>query len=206
MSALEERQAAVWFEEMQQRVRTLQRPWRLFARIGARALPPTWMPRNDVLRKVYVEQDRLLRAGSLVWAWLVQANNLLFAPGPDDHPALIVLPTDITNAAPIARLSAVAQRVYQLKNTTPADAGERELARLVSDEMRRSLGWRVPATVAGPTALTLTACMVFRRALPEGRLHRGLLPMLTHPQTDVVLPVPLRCWPEAFERWWRRPA
>lgn len=206
MRALEQGQADLWFAQMQSQIRTLQRPWRFLARIAARALPPTWMPRNDGLRKVYAEQDLLLRYGSLSWAWLVQANSLMFEAGPQDHPGLIVLPASATKPAPVARLAAVAQRVYQLKNTTPADPAERELARLVSDEMRRSLGWCVPASVAGPTALSLTACMLFRSALPGNRLQRSLLPMLAHPQTEVVLPVPLRCWPEAYVHWWMQSA
>lgn len=192
-------------EEMRARIRGLQRPWRFWTRIRSRVLPPTWMPRNDGLRIVYAEQDRLLRHGSVSWAWLVQANNQMFAPGPHDHAALVVLPAAAGLVVPVTRLAAVAQRVYELKNTTPGDPAERELAKLVSDEMRRSLGWRVPHAVAGPVALTLTACMLFRSALPDGWVRRSLMPMLSHPETDVVLPVPLRYWPQAYVQWWMTP-
>lgn len=191
-----------WLAAMRAAVARLQRPWAFWARMRCRTPPPRWMPPDDGLQGVYEQQGSLLRHGVVQWTVLVQANDLLFKPGVDDHPALIVHSCDPYTAISPTQLGQVAQRLYRLKHTTPADAAERRLAQMISSEMDRAREWRVPPTLTGGISLQTSACMVFRSALPDGRIQRGWLPMLALPGCDARLPVPLRCWPDALIDWW----
>jgi hypothetical protein len=102
---------------------------------------PPWLPATDRLAGTYRELDRLLLEGDVVWGALVQANNLLFRPGPNDHPALALYAADRSFDDRPETLQAIARRPFRLKNTTPEDAAERRLADMVTNEMERGLGW-----------------------------------------------------------------
>ena len=72
----------------------------------------------------YRKQNLLLREGLVVWAALVQANELLFRPGPMDHPAMVVyVPDESLDSCP-EWLESLARDLYRLKNTTPEDPDE----------------------------------------------------------------------------------
>ncbi len=172
------------------------------SRYRLRVRPPSWMPKTDELREVYRQQSLLLRRGDVVWGALVQANTLLFKPGPTDHPAMAVYaPTRDLDDSPYV-LQGIARHLFRLKGTTPKGPAERRLAAMITNEMERGLGWVVPKSCTGGLDVRSTSFMVFRGHLPAGRLESGWFPLLAHPDTPAVMILPARYWPPALVRRW----
>ena len=158
---------------------------------------PKWLPDSDDLMEFYRKQDLLLQDGLVVWGALVQANALLFEPGPYDHPAMVLyVPGRSLDACP-KWLESLARDVFRLKNTTPENPDQRRLANMLTDEMERGLGWIVPAGMSGGHSVSSTTLMVIRRHLPGKVLRSGLFPLLTHPDTPTAMIVPSKFWPRA---------
>ncbi len=63
---------------------------RFIKNLFTRSKQPKWMNADDPLSEQYRQQLKLLNHGNIVWAAVVQANNLLFQDGPMDHPVHIV--------------------------------------------------------------------------------------------------------------------
>jgi hypothetical protein len=175
----------------------------ILTRLRLHAWPPSWLwLRLDELLEVYRRQGMLLREGSIVWGALVQANLLLFEPGPEDHPAMAVYSSDSLFEDDPDRLVAIARRLFALKGTTPEDPGERRLAEMITDEMERGMGWAVPKSCTGGREVRSTTFMVFRRHLPGKVLSCSWFPLLTHPETPAVMIVPWEYWPPDLVRIW----
>lgn len=169
-----------------------------------RAPDPHWMKPGDGLSEIGREQLRLLAEGRIHWAALVQANKLLFKPGPTDSPGLLVYSTDHHFDARPQELRAIASRIFELKNSTPIEPELKEVARLVTDEMDRSMGGQVPAALTDKE-VRIAAFMVFRKHIPGGVLSATQFPILVHPATQAVMIVPFETWPGELVRSWRPP-
>ncbi|MCC6698235.1 MAG: hypothetical protein IT365_21610 [Candidatus Hydrogenedentes bacterium] len=171
------------------------RSFGFLARRYVRIKPPNWMDSDDDLMEIYRQQDLLIREGEIVWAAVVQANELLFDKGPEDHPAMVVYCPDRSVDSRPEWLGELASYLFDLKNTTPQDAGERQLADMITDELERGLGWTVPASITGGMVVRSTSVMVIRRHLPGGVLAETFLPLLIHPDTVATMIVPYKYWP-----------
>jgi hypothetical protein len=180
------------------------RQFGFFDKLKLRVSPPAWMQANDDLREVYRAHDLLLREGRIVWSALVQANNMLFQPGPSDHPALLIHSRDLAFDDRLDLLREVAHRIYTFKNTTPSDPAERELAALVTDEMDRGMSRRLPPAVAFDRDVRSSSTMIFRKYLPRKVIESGWFPLLIHPDTPASLIVPCVYWPEELAAAWRK--
>lgn len=152
--------------------------------------------------EVFRRQRLLLSEGQVYWGAMVQANILLFEVGREDHPALAVYGTDRTFDPCPERLHAIGQRLFSLKNTTPDNPQDRRFAAMITDEMERSLGWRVPKRHTAGREVFCSASMVFRTHLPGGILRAGWFPLLVHPDTPAIMIVPRRFWPPELVRIW----
>lgn len=173
-----------------------------FTLASVRAPAPYWMQSSDQLVEVINQQARLLKEGTIVWAALVQANKLLFAPGDVDCPALLVYSRDAYFDSRPDELRAIGRRIFELKETTPTDPTERAIAAKVTDEMDRSMGWRLPDLLTDKEAFT-AAFMVFRKHIPNGVLTAGRFPILIHPSTQAVMIVPFEFWPIELIVLWK---
>ena len=167
---------------------------------GAR---PAWMRATDALSEAVDKQALLLAEGKVVWGSVVQANNLLFKPGDSDHPAMVVYSRESELDARPAELRAIAQRIYKLKGATPKDPVERAIADKVTNEMDRTMGWRVPVELTARHVLS-AAVMVWRKHLPDGVLTGATVPLLVHDTTKAVMIVPAEFWPEAIVKPWKK--
>lgn len=163
---------------------------------------PAWMNNSDGLMEIFRQQRLLLAEGEIVWGALVQANTLLFQPGPSDHPAMLVYSLDRYFDARPAELRMIGSKVFALKGTEPDDPALNSLARLITDEVERSMGLRLPR-VFSPQELLSATFMVFREHVPNGVLSCGLFPILVHPSTQAVLIVPFEFWPTELTILWR---
>ena len=163
---------------------------------------PKWLTHRDPLSEVSRQQGLLLREGQIVWAALVMANNLLFKPGKEDCPALLVYSLDPWFESRPDELHAIARRIFELKNTEPAEPGLRALAKLVTEESDRGMGWRVPEALTDKDVRG-SIFMVFRQHIPMGQMCGERFPILVHPSTQAVLMLPFEGWPAELVKSWK---
>jgi hypothetical protein len=193
---------------IRENLRQVAAPWKLWQRLALTQIPPAWMQNTDGLASIYSQQSHLLRSGTLTWGVMVQANMNLFKPGPQDHPAQTVYASN-ADAHPELLLGA-ARRLYQLKHSNPSNPEDRALAALISDEMDRNIGVKLPASFSAdavnadgkPLTLLTSAFMVFRAHLPGRTLRGNVFPLLFHPQIKAVMIVPQQFWPHDFQNFW----
>ena len=123
----------------------------------------------------------LASAGGLtLQAALVQANAMLFSPGDDDMPALVVFGFDPD--IPVDELHRVASELAVLKDESFPDAYRQALSALTTDELfvyqrRRKL----PLELTNGLTLFAADIMLFRHNMPEGRLTDSLLTIMVQP-------------------------
>jgi hypothetical protein len=178
------------------------RSFGFFEYLWLKARAPFYLRRNDDLMEIYKRQGLLLRKGRVVWGALVQANSLLFNRGLLDHPAMTIHSTDPSFDGAPDELLAIARGLFDLKNTTPNDPSQRRLAKMITNEMERGMGWTVPKSCTGGREVSSTTFMVFRKHIPGRALRCSWFPLLTHPKTPAVMIVPKRYWPSDLVRIW----
>src|SRR4029079_12294412 len=77
-------------QEIERRVGKPPR-WLSWLRLrAARSKPPRWLTKNDPVYSIYDHQRQIVRDGEVRWAHVVQANNLVFLPGPVDSGAQVI--------------------------------------------------------------------------------------------------------------------
>lgn len=157
------------------------------------AVAPRWMKEDDGLYEILRQQTRLLTEGSIVWGTLIQANSQMFEPGNTDCPGLMVYSTDPYFDAHPRELLVTGRKIFSIKGTQPTDPALKAVADLVTDEMDRSMGFKLPA-VFSDKQLSAAAFMVFRNHIPRGVLSCGMFPVLTHPSTQALMIVPFEFW------------
>jgi hypothetical protein len=184
-----------------------QRQMTAFALACLAALKPPWLKtrEDDALNEIFRQQNLLLKEGKIVWGALVQANALLFKPGNEDCPALLVYSTDAYFDSRPLELQLIAHKIGSFKETNPGDPELKEVARLVTDEMDRSMGFTLPR-VFSDKEIRWAAFMVFRQHIPRGVLSSGLFPLLIHPSTQAVMIVPSKFWPIELLAMWKKDA
>ncbi len=169
--------------------------------------PPTpmwmWFNRRDELWTLYRERMRVLETGQVVWAALVQANQLLFEPGTLDCPAAAVYGLDPSFDRDPDELRRIAHELFALKGTTPADPALRQAADDITNEMARRYNMRLPDALTGGRDVYMTCIMVHRRHLPTGYLTQGLFPLVVAPgQTPATMILPSRYWGPELRFFW----
>ena len=169
-------------------------------RVGVRR--PSWMGDDDGLLPSVRAAPRLLREGRVVWGALVQANKLLFEPGPSDSPAMAIYCRDRELDDDPLRLRRIAHEIFALKETEPDDPRLREAARQVTDEMDRGVDFRVPKVLTGGPDVRTATIMVYRKHLPHGHIDFGFFPLLLHDDIPAAMIVPHRWWPPRLKALW----
>jgi hypothetical protein len=172
---------------------------------AVRGVPPDWMKPGEALREIFAQQTLLLTQGDIMWAGLVQANNLLFEPGTSDCPAQLVYSRDAWFDGRPKELREIAHTLFSLKNTRPDDPAKRAVADRITNEMDRSMGWRLPREVT-PRDVRAATFMVFRKHIPNGVLAAAAFPILAHPSTEAVMIVPFEFWPIELILLWKQKA
>ncbi len=168
-----------------------------------RVAAPSWMKPSDRLFEILERQTLLYAEGKIVWAALIQANNLLFSPGAADCPALLACSDDHYFDARPTELHEVAHKVFSYKGTAPADPELKALAELVTDEADRSMKFALPK-VFSRKDIQMSTFMVFRKHIPNGVLNMKMFPVLIHPATAAVMIVPFEFWPIEMIMMWKQ--
>ena len=175
---------------------------------------PPWITRlrfgNPLARLVQNSTLRdLFRDGSVVWGYVIQANEELLEPSPRDEsytydrPGEIVFsPTDNAKITP-EHLEQVAKFLSALRRTGKLDPELQSWADYLNAETTRVVGKPVPDRLnLGPPCYASTT--LFRRShLPDGMLQKPLLPIVVAPQQPFyAMALPREFWPESMLEWW----
>lgn len=168
---------------------------------------PDWMRASDPMTLFFSEKKTLLKSGSVCYAYIVQANTILFDWFPHtDHPAHIVYSTDPYIEEHPDILEEAAHAIYKYKDV-PLDLVPdewRELARVITDERDRS-GFTISTEREGrKIKIRFLPILIFRKLLPRRKLCGSLLPIIASPDCKSVMVLPKRYWTEQFKSAWVR--
>lgn len=166
------------------------------------AKTPHWLKHDDGLNEILQYQKRLLIEGAVVWGVVVQANELLFAPGPDDYPALLVYSPDRYFDEHPTELRALGAKISDPNGGAHKDGEMAAINQFVSDETASTLSAPVQRLFSTRDIRT-AAFIVFRKHLPDRMLAGSLLPILIHPDTSAVMIVPSAFWPATLISHWQ---
>jgi hypothetical protein len=184
-------------------VREALAKWRRLATptdfLAVRGAGPGWV-RGHALEENVAQQVLLLQKGDVVWGALLQANNALFKPGPDDLPGAILYSRDAYFDARPQALRAIARTLFGYKG---ADAPQsvRPITEWLANEREMAFNLPVPPDLTTHPAFA-TGMLFFRKHLPEQVLAGAWMPLLTHTETRAVMVAPRQFWPrELVARW-----
>jgi hypothetical protein len=165
---------------------------------------PGWLERSDSLKHVYRAQRGLLDHRHVVWAWLVQANQLHFEPGRWDSPAAVVYSDDPYFDASPEELGDVASAVFELKGRAGAEADVVYFAEALADEVVRDARLPIPSRLTNGRRVYYATIVVMRAHLPDALLRRPLVPLLIRPEkTPWSMILPAHYWSPALVSAWR---
>jgi hypothetical protein len=170
--------------------------------------PPPWLKRSwkDELKWAFRDQERIRRDGTVVWASIVQANSLLFRPGPTDSPASVIFSLDPWYDENPDDLLETAHDLFQLKGTDQNDPDAAAFARMLTNEMTRGMMLRAPKRFTGGRSVFHSSIMLTRKHLPKGFVGYSLLPVWLDPNgSGALLLVPAAYWPPSLTAQWDRP-
>jgi len=169
---------------------------------------PQWMKKRvgDALHDLLEHQQQVFRNGSVVWGQMVQANELLFRPGPHDHPGELCFAADPRSEVDPSFLASVGMATFRLKSESPSDPRLEGLATHLRNEKTRSLGTTLPSSFTGGPECVLVTTLFSRKHLPGGVLLKRSLPVVVlRSQTTEALILPEKYWPAALRQWFVTP-
>lgn len=164
-------------------------------------VPPDWL-QQDILYKQILAMPMLLRHGRVVWAAVVQANSLMFQPREENCPGEIVY--DPTGTTSLSTLLEMAQKLYQLKGTSPQQADQLQYAHNLTGEMERLFAHPFPQSLAA-LPLSISSLWFWRPHLPNGMLSLPYFPILLCDDdafAGQVMPLPALFWPVELQQQW----
>lgn len=170
-----------------------------------RIAKPIWLSRNpnDKLAVHFKHINQLLTDGVVVWAYLIQANSMLFEAGPWDLPGEVVYSLEDAQRATPQSLQRVARQLGSLKGTRPKTPDLFRIAEYLTDELIRVFGLPVPDSVSPDIKCRISTTYFVRKHLPQKRLCNPLLPFLVHPTNPhIATSLPARYWPKDFLKAW----
>ena len=166
---------------------------------------PQWLDSQDPMSEIYVRKSELLQRGEIVYASIVQANEILFKRVPSlDCPAHIVYSSDSYFFENPEELYEIATQIYGYKGQSPdrVDDEWKEVAEVITDEYDRT-DFRFSLNRDGrPVECRMIPAMVYRKLLPKKKLCGTLLPVLSVPDCKQVLILPEKYWSKEFKKAW----
>ena len=109
--------------------------------------------------------------------WLIQANEDLYRPGPQDLPAFVLVSPDPTTAEDEDFMIGMVDRLNDLRRSRPQTPHERAIARFLAEEMYDSgKRMRVPKLLADGQRLYIAHIWVYRRHLFERFISQRSIP------------------------------
>lgn len=184
---------------------------------------PPWLDLWDPLALQLRQAEALSQEGRVRWAAVVQANALLWRPGSDDLPGVLLVDLEGACEDRAWELSDLAHELYQLSQTPEAGAAEegapekglrgtpeeREAVREFLEAHQPAVPLRLGPGLSGGRSLELVTVLLSRGHLPDGVMVDPVLPVWVRRGTRAVLPIPAAYWPDRLLYSWgalgRRP-
>lgn len=166
---------------------------------------PTWIDSKNALSEIYEKKSVILQQGEIVYANIVQANNILFKKTPKyDCPAQIVYSKDPFLAENPQLLSDISRKIYSLKGRdldTIPDEWKRIAMSITSEHDSSSFTFSMSLDDKS-FECNMIPTMIYRSLLPKGRLCGTLFPVLTVTDCNQVLILPKKYWTKNFTKAW----
>ena len=166
---------------------------------------PKWIDSRNPMSEIYSKKWKLLQQGEIVYAYLVQANDLLFKRFPPiDCPAQIVYSTDPYFSENPEVLYDIAWKIYSYKGQTLDTVPEewRDVARVITDEHDSSDFAFSLCLDSQSFEYRMIPTMIHRKLLPKRKLCGNILPVLAVPECKQVFVLPKQYWTERFTKAW----
>lgn len=163
-------------------------------------LPPKWLQGDDLMTQMQA-LPQLYQRGRVVWAALVQANNLLFqANDTANCPAEIIY--DKSGRTPPDVLRQWAKELFSLKNTTPSEPELARYAAHITDERTRFSG-SIPKQISHSMPVFGASLLIWRLHLPNGILSLPTFPIVVADDCDEVMILPAKYWAHTahYQNW-----
>jgi hypothetical protein len=161
---------------------------------------------NDPMLRILEHQEALRDRGRVVWAHLLQANQILFDPANTRTlPAIVVYSLDPYFDGRVGVLAKIAHGLYDQKGSVPRDRELREFVRVITDERERIMRRELPRGYCGGRSVYYADCFIQPGHLPGNCLRRPAFPLLVNfEETEAVMILPARFWPAEFVAQWGR--
>lgn len=174
-------------------------------RIG-RLPKPAWMTASDTLNRIYNELPELVETGKIHFAFLVQANLILFESYPPlDCPADIVFSTNGYYDENPYELGELAIKLYSYKGIDGAPENIKNITDSITDEYERLYNIKLPDSMDIKSNVFFTSLMIYRKHLPGRKLSGSIFPIITSPenlQSSMILPK--KYWTSVFVDFFNR--
>jgi hypothetical protein len=148
----------------------------------------------------------ILKRGDVIWAALVQANQALFYPDPENSnwPATVVYSPDLAREP--EALIPIAQQLYARKGGGSRNRDLRKIGAALAKETQSTARLKVPTSITGGARCAMTEVAFDRRHMPRGVLVAKVFPILVHRNWRWGVLVPFWHWPNDYrELHWSRP-
>ena len=100
-------------------------------------------------------------------------------------------------------LAKLAEQIFSLKGTTPADEELAVIAQHMTDDIDRAQGLKVPASLTHGRRCILTTTLISRQHLPARMLCNPLIPIVVaEGDSSKILMLPGKYWPAGLKEWW----
>lgn len=193
--------------ETREKFAAVARPFGFFQRQYLKVKPPSWCKEGkDALWINYRDRDELLTSGKVVWAAVVQANQLMFRPGHHDCPGTVIYSTHDTFGDQLTPVADLAPNLFSLKGEHDDDPECQVYGDMLADEMDRAMATPVPKIITGGVPILSTSVVFHRKHLPVPFLCTGFFPMLVHPQKKSCMVLPARFWSDGIIEIWKHAA
>ena len=157
--------------------------------------------------------DVLLDHGEVVWAAMVQANDLAFETnflGPDDPPnakpravlgtSIVAVDTRVGHL--LGPLVATAEALHAARGQSFSDAAATRYGLMLARETEGWLGLQVPLSLSQGVPCMNVGMIYESRHLPNAKLTCSFYPVLVHPAVPGAMIVPSHFWGPAMLALW----
>lgn len=183
------------------------RPFGFFQRRYVKAKPPSWCRKGkDALWINYRDQEELLEKGKVVWAAVVQANQMMFRPGRHDCPGTVIYSMQNAFGDELIPIAELAPELFALKGEHDDDPECQIFGDMLADEMDRAMATPVPQAITGGLPVLSTSVVFHRKHLPVPFLSTGFFPMLVHRRKKSCMVLPSRFWSIGLINIWKQGA
>lgn len=165
---------------------------------------PRWVKdSNDELKVIYEDASLLYKEGDIVYAYLIQANSLLFKEGVNNHPACVLFSTDKYFDDNLDKLEVLARHLYDYKGAEDVPENIRKFIDVITDEYIRLFNVKLPYEITKGRDVYYTTIMVHRNHIPGRYIKESYFPLLiAQNKTKASIILPKHYWSEDMLRRW----